>query len=293
MHISLSFPRARGFVRGFGLLTLGVGSFYLLVLTTLVVLEDHLLYHPRSVHDRWDPPPPGLTVEDVGLAYGDGTAAHAWFAAPAGWRPEDGAVLFCHGKGGNVSTWAPALLPWHDGLRLAFLVFDYPGYGKSGGVPNESGCYAAADSAYAWLTLVRGVPAGRVLLYGFSLGGAIATDLAARVPVRALVLAGAFTSFPDVAQERFPWIPVRRLARNHFDSLTKVAGCGVPVFVAHDPADPVVPFAHGRALFAAAPGPKQLFPTPGRGHTPPSDAAFFAALRAFLRGQARAGSGSG
>jgi pimeloyl-ACP methyl ester carboxylesterase len=254
----------------------------MLVLVSLLALEDRLLYHPRSPRDRWDEPPPGLAVEDVRIASADGTAVHAWFAAPPGWRPGDGAVLFCHGKGGNVSTWARDLLPWHDGLHLAVLVFDYPGYGKSGGTPNEAGCYAAADAAYAWLTDARGVPAGSVLLYGFSLGGAVAADLAARVPHRALVLAGAFTSFPDVAQGRYPWLPARRLARNRFDGRAKVGCCRGPVFVAHDPDDSVVPFEHGQELLAAAPGPKHFHSAPGVGHRPPADAAFFAALRDFL-----------
>ena len=113
-------------------------------------------------------------------------------------------------------------------MGQAVLIFDYPGYGRSGGRPSESGCYAAADTAHAWLTAVRRVPADRLVILGRSLGAGVAVDLACRRPHRALVLYSPFTSFPDLAQEKCRWLPARRLLRNRFDNLSKIAGVHAP-----------------------------------------------------------------
>jgi pimeloyl-ACP methyl ester carboxylesterase len=261
---------------------LGGAVVYLSTILVLLALEDRLLFNPRSAQDRWLIPPPGLAVRDVWLACADGTPIHAWWSAPPGWQPAQGAVLFFHGKGGNVSTWVRAPLRWQEVLGQGVLLIDYPGYGRSGGRPTEAGCYAAADAAYDWLTGAAGVPAGRVVLYGFSFGGAVATDLAARRPHRAFVLVGAFASFPDMAQHRFPWLPARYLVRNRFDSLNKIGAVRGPVFVAHAAGDRVVPFRQGRRLFEAAPGPKRFLGWPGGAHTNPSDEPFYLTVREFL-----------
>lgn len=189
----------------------------------LLTLENWLLYHPKS-HDRcWREPPPALHVEDVELTAPDGVPLHAWWTEPEGWRPADGAMLYCHGNAGNVSARGGHLAAWQTRMNQAVLIFDYPGYGRSGGRPSEAGCYAAADAALDWLTAVRGAPAERVVVLGRSLGAGVAVDLAARRTHRALVLYSPFTSFPDLAQEKCRWLPARRLLRNRFDNLAKIA----------------------------------------------------------------------
>jgi fermentation-respiration switch protein FrsA (DUF1100 family) len=212
----------------------------------------------------------------------DGTPLHAWWAAPPGWRPTQGAVLVCHGNGGNLSHRGAIFAPWLEQMNQALLVFDYPGFGRSGGSPSESGCYAAGDAAYDWLTQTQHVPASRLVLYGGSLGGGIATDLAARRPCRALLLVCAFTSFPDMAQKEIPWMPGRWLVHNGFDNLRKIAACSVPVFIAHSPDDHLIPFSQGQRLFAAAPGPKKFFPMPGKPHNDQPAKDVYPALRKFL-----------
>ena len=126
------------------------------------------------------------------------------------------------------------------------------------------------------------MPPERVLLYGGSLGCAVATDLACRRPRRGLVLVSPFTSIPDMAQKQFPWLPGRWLVRQRFDSLAKIGCCRVPVFIAHGTADRLIPFAQGERLYQAANEPKCFFPMPGydHNHTPGSD--FYDALRDFL-----------
>lgn len=255
---------------------------YFGVLLVLLLLENRFVFAPATAAQDWQPPPPDLRIEDIELTSGDGTAVHAWWATPRDWKPEQGALLYCHGNGGNLSHRGESMRRCHDFLDVAVLIFDYPGYGRSGGRPSEAGCYSAADAAYKWLTEVRKVDKERILLYGVSLGGAVAANLAARHPHRALVLVSAFSSIPDMAQKQFPWLPARWLVRNRFDNLRHLALCRRPIFIAHGTADRLVPFAHSERLFAAACEPKQFFAMPGFDHNyPPSD-DFFTALRQFL-----------
>jgi fermentation-respiration switch protein FrsA (DUF1100 family) len=265
---------------------------YLGVLVVLLFLENWFLFRPTRAADGWFEPPAGLAVRDVELTSADGTPLHAWWVEPPGWKPGQGALLYCHGNAGNLSHRGEGLRRWRDRMGLAVLIFDYPGYGRSGGKPTEAGCYAAADAAYDWLTEAQGVRGEDVVLYGGSLGGASAIDLAARRPFRALVLVSAFSSFGDMAQKTFPWLPARRLVRNQFDNLTKIATLPGRVFIAHGTADRLVPFGHGERLFAAAPGPKRFFPMQGHDHNDVPGPDFYEALRRFLD-ETRASGGPG
>jgi pimeloyl-ACP methyl ester carboxylesterase len=221
-------------------------------------------------------------VQELSLTSSEGTAIHAWFMPPPGWRPEQGAVLYSHGNGSNLSLKQGNQRRWQLWVKHAVLVYDYPGYGRSGGRPSESACYAAAEAAFAWLTRTKGVPEREVVLLGSSLGSAMATELAARHDNRLLVLVGGFTSFPDMAQKTIPYYPSRWLVRNRLDNLAKIERARGPVFIAHGTEDQKVPFWMGKRLFERAPEPKRFYPIPGQGHQHPADPAFFAAVRAFL-----------
>ena len=253
---------------------------YVAILVILLLLEDAFLYGPR--HVELGKPPDGVEIENIEMTSRRGDRIHAWWSKANDWRPEQGAVLFCHGNGGNLSHRGRVLTHWIKEIGVAVLIFDYPGYGQSSGEPSEDGCYAAGDAAYDWLNQVAKVPAERILLYGGSLGGGIATDLASRRSYRALVLVATFSSFPDVAQARFPWLPCRWLVRNRYDNIGKLAHCRGPVFIAHSPQDGLIPFAQGERLFAVAPEPKCFFPMPNYHHNDLPTADFYPALRHFL-----------
>jgi fermentation-respiration switch protein FrsA (DUF1100 family) len=169
-----------------------------------------------------------------------------------------------------------------ENLGESVLVFDYPGFGLSEGKPSEAGCYAAADAAYDWLTSIARVPAERITLFGVSLGGGVAVDLAARRPARALVLIKTFTSIPDVAAHILPGLPVRRLMVNEFDSLAKIPRCTQPLFVASGTSDHLVPLRLGCRLYEAGNEPKQFYPIVGNRHNEPLTPEFYAALSGFL-----------
>lgn len=250
------------------------------VLSLLLALENRLVYFPTPAADDWEDSG-DLHARDLTLDAG-GTPVHAW------WCPCDdatGALVYAHGNGGNLSHRAETYRGLRDRHRLSVLAFDYPGYGKSGGTPSEAGCYAAGAAAYDWVTGAGGIPAGRVVLFGESLGGGVAVELAARRPCRAVVLRSAFTSIPDVGHDVYPFLPCRTLMRNRFENLRKLPAVRCPVFVAHGDADELVPVAHARRLFAAANEPKKLYLEPGGGHNMPLSEGFHTALKRFLTAQ--------
>jgi fermentation-respiration switch protein FrsA (DUF1100 family) len=261
-------------------LAAALGLTYLGVIIVLLVLENRMVYPATPAAERWEPPPSPL-IEDVELPLADGTRVHGW------WLPRpggDGALLYLHGNGGNLSQRGPLLVEAGARLNVSVLIVDYPGYGKSTGHPSEEGCYAAADAAYRWLTAEgkAKVPAERVIVFGVSLGGGVAVDLASRQPHRALVLANTFTSLPDVGQNLYPWLPVRWLMHNQFNSLRKIGDCHRPVFISHGDRDTFIPTSQGEKLFAAANEPKTFLAVEGADHNTALTPVFYAKLRQFL-----------
>jgi abhydrolase domain-containing protein 17 len=168
-------------------------------------------------------------------------------------------ILLSHGNAEDLGDLAP-LLERLQALGANVLAYDYEGYGVSDGAPSEARLYADVDAAYRYLTVERGVPPEDVIAYGRSLGGGPSVDLASRRPLGGLVLESAFTSVFRVVT-RVPIFPGDEL-RN----LSKMGRVRCPVLVMHERRDPVIPFHHGEALFAAAPGPKLRLWVDAEGH---------------------------
>jgi fermentation-respiration switch protein FrsA (DUF1100 family) len=256
------------------------------VLILLMFFENRQVYQPLTADQDWQPAP-SANIQDVELTTHDGVRLHAWWCPykdPATRRDltADGAVLYCHGNAGNLSHRGGSIQKMAEILQLGVLIIDYPGYGKSAGSPSEIGCYAAADAGYDWLVDERRIDPGQIILYGGSLGGGVAVDLASRREHRALILAKTFTSMPDVGQSIFPWLPVRWLMRNRFNNLNKIEFCRRPVFIANSMEDELIPFSHGQKLFAAANEPKMFVELKG-GHNEALTEDFFRPLMLFLR----------
>ena len=229
----------------------------------LFLFQPSLVYYPEIGREiAATPQQASLPYEDVRLVTADGVALHGWFV-PAG-NPARGTVLFLHGNAGNISHRLDSLQMFH---RLGYntLIVDYRGYGKSAGKPDEQGTYRDATAAWDYLTQTRIIPPARIVLFGESLGGAVAAWLASRQAPAALVIASGFTSVPDLAADLYPLLPVRWLSRFSYDTRAFLQASSVPVFIAHSPGDDIIPFRHGRALYEAAPGPKRFLELAG-GH---------------------------
>jgi fermentation-respiration switch protein FrsA (DUF1100 family) len=273
-------PRRRWARRLVALIYLYVGF-----LLFLLWQENRLLFAGATFNNHWYDAPPDFREVEIPIA--GGAHVGAWFTAPEGWKPEHGAVLFSHGNGSNISTRARLYALWRRHLNRAVLGYDYPGYGKSPGGSTEAGCYAAGDGAYDWLVQEMKVPAGEVILVGESLGGGVAVDQAARRENRMLITLAAFTSFPEMAALKFPWLPGRYLVRNQFDNLAKIPRARGPVFISHGTADALTPFSHGERLAASAPEPKRFQPLKDLPHMHPDRVEFWEAVKAFLEATKR------
>lgn len=153
---------------------------------------------------------------------------------------------------------------FHD-LGLSTLIIDYRGYGRSSGEPSEEGTYLDAAAAWRHATQMLGFTAGRIVLFGESLGGGVAAQLAAENRPAALILASTFTSVPDMGADLYPLLPIRLLARIRYHTLARLPQIACPVLVIHSRNDDIIPFAHGRRLFETARQPKQFLEIEG-GH---------------------------
>jgi uncharacterized protein len=261
-----STPR-RTWPRAIGRVVLRWGVFLCLMYVGVVVvflfLERRLVFQPSSAAESWNEPVAPDT-RDISFSLADGTAIHGWWLPSA--DPVAGAVLLAHGNGGNVSHRGRIAADLRRTLGGGVLLFEYPGYGKSQGKPSEAGCYAAGEAAYKWLTDTARIPANRIVLFGESLGGGPAVELATRHEHRALVLVFTFTSLPAAAKVHYPWLPTHTFMRSRFDNLAKIGRCRSPVFIAHGTDDRVIPFSHGEALYAAANDPKEFLRLDHFGH---------------------------
>ncbi len=151
-------------------------------------------------------------------------------------------------------------------LGLNVLIPEYTGYGMSGGKPSEAGCYASADAAYDHLRSRKDVDPRLIVAGGWSLGGAVALDLASRKSVAGLIAFSTFTSMVDMAHRNFPFLPASILLRHRFDNRRKIAQVACPILIGHGRRDPLIPFAMSDRLTAAAKSPVMRLTLDDAGH---------------------------
>lgn len=238
---------------------------YLGLMALIYFRQGSMVFLPEIDRDyRASPTDIGLPFTPLKLTTADGENLDGWFV-PAGTKREArGLVVFFHGNAGNIAHRLDYLRMFHD-LGLETLIMDYRGYGKSSGSPSEQGTYRDAEAAWLHATQVLGFPAGRIVLFGESLGGGVAAQLAAKTHPAALVLASTFTSVPDLGAELYPLLPIHWLAHIRYDSLARLEEIACPLLVIHSRNDDIIPYTHGRRLFEAARPPKQFLEVEG-GH---------------------------
>jgi uncharacterized protein len=225
--------------------------------------QSNLVYMPSQ--ELTDTPAAiGLKFEDIQIKTKDNVNLNAWFV-PAKENDQigNGVILFCHGNGGNIGN-RVSYLPIFGDLGLSTFLFDYRGYGKSEGKPTEAGTYADVEAAWQYLTQERKIPPKKIIIYGESLGGAIAAYLAQLTSqdlknnAGGLVLASTFTSISDRAAELYPFLPIRFLSRFSYNSIERLPSIKIPVLIMHSTEDEIIPFHHSDRNFQAANQPKKL-----------------------------------
>jgi pimeloyl-ACP methyl ester carboxylesterase len=244
---------------------------YIAACLFLFLRQTRFIFKPPKVI-RATPASFNLDYQEVWLpvstASGKTSHMHGWWIPAA--APEAPVWLYLHGNGSNIGDEVKRAF-WFYQLGYSTLLIDYRGYGRSKGkFPTESSVYEDVEAAWNYLTQVRHIPPEQIFLYGHSLGGAIALELALRHPeIAGLAVEGTFTamrSMVDHLYSQFLIFPVDLLLNQRFDSLSKVPLLQMPVLFLHGTADRVVPAHMSQALFAAAPEPKQLLLVPEAGH---------------------------
>lgn len=236
-----------------------------------------LLYYPERLPADMPPPRWAPGSREVWMEAEDGVRIHGlWWPEPPG-KP---VVLFLHGNAQEVYSWS-LVREDLEPLDCRLLLIDYHGYGKSGGTPAERELYMDGRAALRWLE-GQGVPPGETVVFGKSLGGAVACGIAGGAGLLGLVLESTFRSLASVARNLFPlahqWMP----DMEEYDSLSRLPGIRCPVLVVHGDRDALIPLEEGLALYEAANEPRELFVVEGAGH---NDVSLYAGHRygAFIR----------
>lgn len=263
---------------GIGLVGL---TFYLSACLFLFFQQTNFIYFPSPVIET-TPDAFNVDYQDVWLSVaasnGKVERIHGWWI-PA--KPNAKVLLYLHGNGINIGANVGRAYKFHQ-LGFSVLLIDYRGYGRSEGTPTESRVYE--DAAAAWDYLVKqGHHPSEIFIYGHSLGGAIAINLALQHPDAAgLIVESSFTSIEDIAnlQGMFWMFPIHLILNQRFDSISKVGALQVPVLFIHGEADFQVPASMSQQLYASAPKPKYLFLVPEAGHNNVAEIAGFQYLQA-------------
>ncbi|MEK6409984.1 MAG: alpha/beta hydrolase [Acidobacteriota bacterium] len=268
------------------------------LITLIMAFEDRLIYFPTKYPDGfWEVESFRSRerqvvpkIEDCFFATSDGVRLHGWYCTP---HPNAAGplvpveskmvLLWFHGNAGNLSYRYEMIRAMME-LPVQVFIIDYRGYGKSEGKPTEQGLYLDARAAWDYLINERRVAPEQVIIFGKSLGGAPAIDLASQVAPAGLIVQSSFTSAGDVAAAVMPFLP-RVLLHTKMDSLSKIDRVRCPKLFIHSRADEVIPYELGRRLFEAAPEPKEFYEVMGAPHNSTYEVGgkpYFEALRGFI-----------
>lgn len=234
---------------------------YVLLGTLLYFMQERMVFLAGLPGRALEATPQhaGFDYVDVNFETGDGLSLHGWYV----YAPDSrGTVLFLHGNAGNISHRLDSIAVFHE-LGLDTFIIDYRGYGQSEGKPSEEGTYRDAEAAWQYLVTQRGEDPARIIMFGRSIGGAVAAWLATRHKAAALIVESSFTSAVEMAAHLYPFMPVRLISRLQYPVADYVARVECPVLIIHSRDDEIIPFAMGKALYEAAPAPKAFLELAG------------------------------
>ncbi len=229
------------------------------------LLDQLFVYHPSSWEHRDWARLSRLPLEDVWFQTSDGVRLFGWYVQAPHGPGKPATLLWCHGNAGNIVHRLENLAQLYR-AGLSVFLFDYRGYGQSHGSPSEEGLYRDALAAYAYVTEVRKVPAERLVLFGRSLGGAVAAAVASQRPAAGLILESAFPSVEAVARHHYFGLPAHWLLGARFNLVERLRRFSRPTLVIHGDRDEIIPLELGRQVFDAANDPKTFYLIPGANH---------------------------
>jgi len=226
------------------------------------VLDQLFVYHPAPWIERDWARISSLPLQEVWLDSRDGARLFGWYVES---RETSGVMLWCHGNAGNIIHRLENLVELYR-TGLSVLIFDYRGYGRSSGTPSEEGLYRDALAAYAYLSEKRRIAPERLVLFGRSLGAAVAGEVASQKPTAGLILESPFPSVGAVARAHYFGLPVDWLLGAEFNLIERLQRISTPVLVVHGDRDEVVPIQLGQQVFEAAREPKSFYLVSGADH---------------------------
>jgi hypothetical protein len=232
---------------------------YSVIMGAMYFKQDSMIYFPEKEIFQ-NPRNINLDYREINFPAKDGVNISGWYI-PA--DQEKGVLLLCHGNAGNISHVMEHIRIFHE-MGLSVLAFDYRGFGKSAGKPSEEGTYLDAEAAWDYL-IRQGNSPEKIIVYGQSLGGAIAAEIAVRKNPVALIIESSFTSISDIGAQLYPWLPVKLLSKYQYSTVAKIGMINSPKLIIHSPDDEIVPFRHGRTLYEKSSQPKDFLEIRG-GH---------------------------
>ena len=244
----------------------------------LVFFERTLLFPaPSTAYGNWQASQFGAKESFV---ENSGTKIHVWTLAK---KDSTQTLIVCHGNGETLGLMGEELVAMRDRWNVSLVAFDFRGYGKTGGEPNEADILSDSVAVAKWVQEDALFGGQKIIVLGRSLGGASAIEIATKTQVDGLILDRTFSSIVDVAADRYFFFPVRWLMRNQFRSIEKITNYTGPLLQMHGDADDVVPYRFGKKLYdASAAKPKEFLSVSGLHHNDPWPDTFWTAGKKFL-----------
>lgn len=225
-------------------------SVWVLLSLLLFFFQSQYIYQPyKDVTST--PAEINLDYEEVNFQASDGVDLHGWWIPHAG---ADYTLLFLHGNAGNISHRLHSLEIFNK-LGVSVFILDYRGYGNSEGKPGEQGTYHDAEAAWQYL-VNKNIDPERIIIFGRSLGGAVASWLATKYDAAAVILESTFTSIADMGSHYYPYLPIKLINHIKYDTLERIKAINSPLLIIHSREDEIVPFRFSEELYAAANEPK-------------------------------------
>ena len=237
-----------------------VSATWLLLVILIYTFQSRLIFYPERTLLA-TPADLNLPYEDVLLKTEDGKLIHGWYIRHGAPRAT---VLFLHGNAGNISHRLESLEMFYR-MGMSVFIIDYHGFGRSEGSPGENETYLDAAAAWKYMTLELKLPARDLVIFGRSLGGAVAVWLASRHRPGALIIESTFTSVAEMGKRYYPYLPADLLTRIRYPTIDRIAGIDCPLLVIHGRNDEIIPFEFGQKLYQSAREPKEFLELMG-GH---------------------------